>query len=152
MIGAAAGTRAALAQCMRPPSKPVTVLNRTPRHLLRAEDPLKTLILTGDRNLSAELSELALLEASGSMSIRNGDLSGRTSMLATSLWSMDVPILRRPAIGALLLPVLIVADQSALVAIGERWCVDDVVVPGLSPAGLSRSSGCAVYGERVACQ
>jgi DNA-binding response OmpR family regulator len=105
---------------------------------------MKSLIITEDRNFSEELSGLALLvETSGTVSMQKGELSladledrdialvdGRTDLVAARNWCA----LLRAA--APLLPVLVVADQSELVAIDGRWCVDDVVVPGLSPAEL----------------
>jgi DNA-binding response OmpR family regulator len=105
---------------------------------------MKTLIITEDRNFGSALSGLALLvDPAENVSIPSGDVSGadldgrdiavvdgRTDLMAARNWCA---LLRAAAPS---LPVLVVADQSALVAIDERWCVDDVVVPGLSPAEL----------------
>src|SRR5215470_13626056 len=109
-----------------------------------AERFVKTLIITEDGNFGAALSGLALLaDPAENVSIQTGDLSGadldgrdiavvdgRTDLLAARNWCA---LLRAAAPS---LPVLVLADQSELVAIDERWCVDDVVVPGLSPAEL----------------
>ena len=106
---------------------------------------MKTVIITEDRNLSAELSGLVLLvEVSGRVSIQNGDLSGtdldardiallggRIDLVAARNWCA---LLR----AAFPLPVLMVAEQSVLVAIDERWCVDDVVMPELPSGGQSQ--------------
>ena len=105
---------------------------------------MKTLIITDDPDFSLELSGLTLLvEASDSVSMQDGELSkvnldnrdiavvdGRSDLVAARNWCA------RLRAAAALLPVLVVVEQSALVAIDERWCVDDVVVPGLSPAEL----------------
>jgi DNA-binding response OmpR family regulator len=70
-------------------------------------------------------------------------VDGRTDLVAARNWCA----LLRAA--APLLPVLIVADQSELVAIDGRWCVDDVVVPGLSPAELDMRMRLALTRRRA---
>jgi DNA-binding response OmpR family regulator len=113
---------------------------------------MKTLIITEDRNFGGALPGLALLvDPAENVSIQSGDPSeadldgrdiavvdGRTDLVAARNWCA---LLRAAAPS---LPVLVVADQSALVAIDERWCVDDVVVPGLSPAELDMRMRLAV--------
>jgi hypothetical protein len=106
---------------------------------------VKTMIIAEDRNHGAELAgQVLLVEIAGRVSVQNGDPS------ATDLDAGDIALLDERIDLATarnwcallcaefpLLPQLIVAEQSALVAIDDRWCVDDVVMPELPREGQS---------------
>lgn len=109
---------------------------------------MKTLVITDDPQFAAELPGLALLtDATDTVSIRHGGLldvdfshpdshpdvalvDGRTDLVA----ARNLCGLLRA--GAPWLPIVLVVVESGLVAINEHWCVDEVVVPGLTPAEL----------------
>jgi hypothetical protein len=107
---------------------------------------VKTMIIAEDRNHGAELwGQVLLVEIPGRVSIQNGGPS------ATDLDAGDIALLDEridlatarngyaPLCAAFpLLTQLIVAEQSAPVAIDDRWCVDDVVMPELSSGGQSQ--------------
>lgn len=113
---------------------------------------MNTVVITDDAEFNAELSGLAMLaDPIDTVSIRGSGLAetdlgrvdvalvdGRTDLLtARNLCAL----LRAMAPS---LPILVVVAPSGLIAVNEHWCVDDVVVPGLSPAELDMRMRLAV--------